>query len=302
MVRFLAYNILLGGAPRVDQLTSIIRASGADVIGLAEATNPRVVRTLAERLGMHFCLTGEGKRERDWQVALLSRLPILETRVHSYPEIFTRQHFLEVHLEDPAGTTITAFVTHLTASFHTLGEGDRKRRGEVRQLLEAMQACRGKPHLVMGDFNSATPGDPLYASTIIRNGMRLRARQHEAALKHGTPQLHPQTRRERFFDTTLKVMLSTRTGTTLIDRLSPIYTHGGISLLLKTGYTDCYRVQHPASTGFTFPSNEPACRIDYIFASPELASRLEQCEVIKEGEGVKAEIASDHLPLYADFR
>jgi exonuclease III len=46
----------------------------------------------------------------------------------------------------------------------------------------------------------------------------------------------------------------------------------------------------------------PVARIDFIFASPELAPRLQGCEIVREGGGVLAMEASDHLAVYTDFR
>jgi len=83
--------------------------------------------------------------------------------------------------------------------------------------------------------------------------------------------------------------------------LSRIYAHGGIDLLIKAGYVDCFRQMHPHDQGFTFHTARPVGRIDYIFASPELASRLTDSKVITEGGGISGTLASDHFPVYAEF-
>jgi exodeoxyribonuclease-3 len=71
-----------------------------------------------------------------------------------------------------------------------------------------------------------------------------------------------------------------------------------IPLLLNAGYIDCYRRVHPIAPGYTFKLPEPYLRIDYIFASLEMALNLHSCTVINSEE---AQIASDHLPIMADF-
>jgi len=71
-----------------------------------------------------------------------------------------------------------------------------------------------------------------------------------------------------------------------------------IAPLLAAGYADCYRALHPERMGYTFATRLPVSRIDYIFASPEMAPRLCACEVVTEGG---ATTASDHFPLWADF-
>lgn len=70
-----------------------------------------------------------------------------------------------------------------------------------------------------------------------------------------------------------------------------------IGLLVDAGYTDCYRVLWEAP-GYTYPSDTPWLRLDYIFASPRLAPRLVACDVLAGGG---ARRASDHLPLWAEF-
>ena len=42
-------------------------------------------------------------------------------------------------------------------------------------------------------------------------------------------------------------------------------------------------------------------RIDYIFASPELAERLSASYVVTKGNGLHGDEASDHLPVVAEF-
>ena len=69
--------------------------------------------------------------------------------------------------------------------------------------------------------------------------------------------------------------------------------------LLAARYTDCYRAKHPVALGHTYPATAPWLRLDYIFASPESALRLQACEVISSRE---ARLASDHLPVLAEFR
>jgi exonuclease III len=73
----------------------------------------------------------------------------------------------------------------------------------------------------------------------------------------------------------------------------------GIARLLKAGYVDCYRAVDAGAPGYTYSSATPWLRLDYLFASPALASRLVQCHVVCEGSTKQA---SDHLPVWAEFR
>jgi exonuclease III len=70
--------------------------------------------------------------------------------------------------------------------------------------------------------------------------------------------------------------------------------------LLDAGYVDCFRELHPEKDGFTLPSRRPQVRLDYVFAPPSLAKTLHDCRVIASPGEV--ELASDHLPVLAEFR
>jgi exodeoxyribonuclease-3 len=72
-----------------------------------------------------------------------------------------------------------------------------------------------------------------------------------------------------------------------------------IPLLLEAGYIDCYRTLHPMTSGYAYKLPTPGLRLDYIFASPTLAEHLQECDIVTGGE---AEIASDHLPIWATFK
>jgi len=88
------------------------------------------------------------------------------------------------------------------------------------------------------------------------------------------------------------------TGVELRGEARPGAPRRTIGLIVDAGYTDCYRVLHPEAPGYTYSSDAPWLRLDYIFASPRLATRLAACDVIGEGE---ARRASDHLPLWVEF-
>ena len=74
-----------------------------------------------------------------------------------------------------------------------------------------------------------------------------------------------------------------------------------IELVLEAGYVDCFRTLHPAAhePGYTFPAELPWLRLDYIFASPEMAERLAESGLVACSEAAHA---SDHFPVWAEFR
>ncbi len=254
-MQVLSYNILTGGAPRLDQLTSMIRDSHADVIGLAEATNAHVVEELASRLQMHFFLTGRGRNSRDWNVALLSRFPIISTQIHTNTAVFSRHHMLEATLEEPGGQQVTVFVAHFIASFHRGPQSNRLRRAEVQEIMRIMEPQKGKPHLLMGDFNAIAPGDTLNASDILRYNVHMRD-QKDAYLKKQALTAHkpyiPPPFSERLIFWIIRTLLHSRGGQALIHASTPLYTQGGFDLLLAAGYTDCFRSLHPGMLAIPF--------------------------------------------------
>lgn len=74
-----------------------------------------------------------------------------------------------------------------------------------------------------------------------------------------------------------------------------------IPLLLEAGYTDCFRAMHRGASrepGYTFALPHPRMRIDYIFASMQLARRLVACDVVT---APPAPHASDHFPVIAEL-
>jgi endonuclease/exonuclease/phosphatase family metal-dependent hydrolase len=293
MMRILTYNILVGGTERLEQLTTLIRSTHPDVVGLAEATDADVVVELAKRLNMQFRLTGEGTGRHDWHVALLSRLPIIESTIHQRPGIFTRRHFLEVTVEGTDGKPLMLYVVHLTSQARPGQRSILVRRAETRELVRTMASHKETPHLVMGDFNSIASGDTLQVSNL--------ARRYVHRLEHNRARDASLHIGQRALRTAVRTIVNSRGGSYLLDTIGPSYGKGGIDLLLNAGYVDCFRQLHPYEHGYTFPSSIPSLRIDYIFASPDLAASLVSCEVISEGEGVSGEEASDHLPVLAEF-
>src|SRR5437868_486220 len=167
MTRILSYNILAGGKRRVDQLTKIISSTQPDIVGLVEANNLQVVEELADRLDMQYRMNANPTHKKDWQTALLSRLPIIETHSHIHADILTKP-VLEACIEEEDGCKLTVFIAHLSAAFYQSRGGDGQRRREVQEILHIMASKRGTPHLLMGDFNAIAPGDRLKASALLR--------------------------------------------------------------------------------------------------------------------------------------
>jgi endonuclease/exonuclease/phosphatase family metal-dependent hydrolase len=302
LTRILSYNILVGATRRVDPLTSMIEAACPDIVGLVEATNPQVVEEVARRLDMQYVMSAYPKYAQDWQVALLSRLPIIYSKTHSNPGL--TKPVLEVCIEEPGGRQLTVFVTHLSAEFSKGWAGDAIRRREVRELIRIMAAKQGTPHLVMGDFNALAPGDPFKASFLLSYVVKQdQLYQQNPVAGEGHPYLNFVVPGPlRIFNPLLRIIPRSKLLCSLFDAAASLYApRGSIGLLRSSGYIDCFRKLNPGVAGFTCPAASPAGRIDFIFASPELAASLTTCYIATEGAGVRGEEASDHLPVVANF-
>lgn len=303
MTRILSYNILAGGKQRVDQLTNIISSAQPDVVGLIEAYNPQIVKEIAQRLGMHYRMSKSDTQYYKGQIALLSHLPILETHSH----YFSNKHIsslMEACIEDQDGHKLSIFITHLTSAFHQSRGGDSIRRREVQAILRIMASKKGTPHLLMGDFNAIAPGDRLKASALLRYliivDKQYRRNPH---IDLGHPNLDSVVPWPlRFLYPLMNTITRSKILCSLLDEAGSLYaSRGSISMLRKAGYTDCFRLKNPKDPGFTCPAASLAGRIDYIFASPELAERLVASHVVTEGNGFRGDEASDHLPIFAEF-
>ena len=137
-------------------------------------------------------------------------------------------------------------------------ESDAYRAKEMRAILDILRQCERPAHVLVGDFNSLHPTDSADIPLYLAT-----------AAEEGEEQLSADQ-----------------------------FPRQVIPLPLEAGYTDCYRALHKHEPGYTYKLPSPSLRLDYIFASPVLAARLSQCDVVTEAE---AGIASDHLPIVAEF-
>ncbi len=321
MLRVLSYNIWVGGVDRVNALVKMMQLKHPDIIGIVEATDSKVFMDIAEKLNMdYYCLSGIPIHEEDWQVGLLSRLPFvgspivyssspstgqfIGTQIENSVSSLTKP-LLEVTIEEPNGNQITIFVAHLTANFSDLSAGDNVRKQEVRELLRILASKRGLPHLLMGDFSAIARGDQLKGSMLLRYVVNLQQeykRDKEAFLQYPTlDYVVPQP--FLIFKRFLPLVPRSKFLSALFDIATVLLRapHGDLHLLQREGYIDCFRNKNPSLEGFTAPAIAPAARFDFIFASPDLHSRLISCSVIEKAVDVEGVDASDHLPVFAEF-
>ncbi len=170
-MRVLTYNVHGwltpdGGAANVDMLATVISATGADLVGLNEVFHPwhtaagPALKALADSLGMAYAfgptLPAEpAPDDIPYGNALLSRWPIQAYASHHLaPTVsYGRRGLLEVRVLLPSSQPFTLYVTHLD------------HRSEAIRLEQWASANtwllrdRGRPHLLLGDFNALAAAD-----------------------------------------------------------------------------------------------------------------------------------------------
>jgi len=322
-LRVATYNILAGGGERWGEIETMVAALNPDVIALQEIEDPQPMRSMGERLGYQV-IFGEAPRFR--HQGLLSRLPIASWVNHQDALAWPRNS-IEVELDLGSASVIPRLrlhTVHLTAAFQRRGRAEPDRVRELTAIRRQAESGRGVPHLVIGDFNSLAPGDAIRATDFLgqlsewrKSGvleevgalqsvpagvkaMRWwRGADSEAAeisevARSGIPRLpwlvHPL----------IELVPRGETTDALVGALMP---RAAVRSMLDSGYVDCLRQIHPRKDSFTCPTYQPAVRIDYVFATADMAERLVNCFVAAQSGnlGEVAKLASDHFPVVADF-
>lgn len=146
-IRIATYNIRKGGRKRQGFLADVVRALDSDLTILQEATDPAVVRCLAEATGAEVVIHARGR-----SVAVISRLPVGRVTWH---RMAPTRSFVEVEL---AGIGVRVLGVHLSAGLSRRGE--RRRVREIDRVLEVACAAPGPARtLIVGDLNAVAPGD-----------------------------------------------------------------------------------------------------------------------------------------------
>jgi endonuclease/exonuclease/phosphatase family metal-dependent hydrolase len=319
-IRVLTYNILLGGERREERIAAVLARSGADLIALQEVQDNGMVGRLAGQLGM-IAVSGSPSDGGRLGLAVLTRLPVAAHRNHRHAGML-RSH-LEVTVAPPRGERLRLHVVHLAARFGERAKGEARRMEELEHVLTDIGGEAPMPHLVVGDFNSLSPGDHLEATGFFRRMNELRragllvrqdggwlgppagAAQDSVDarwLAHGIdPDLQGGVPMLPWLVGPLTALVPERRG---LDRLlGRAIERWAVPRMLAAGYTDCFRHLHPRAHGYTCATWMPAARIDYVFASSEALSRLVACDVaIGRGRAAReTATASDHFPLLADL-
>jgi exonuclease III len=261
----MTYNIEDGGAARAALIAEVIACANPDVVLLNEADDERVVAALAQQLHYEpLWARGSG----DKHIALLTRCPVVEWRSHNRRP-FT-QAILQVKLQIPNPAQASQIPTpNLQSAIFNL------------QLF----GVHLLPYFMLLPYEFAR-------WRTVRALLQLVKREaHEPHLILGD--FNAVMRGERAATTIFPQRVQRRLW--LQGRWVPRFA---LRPITRAGYTDCFRHLHPHDAGLTWMPQAPSARLDYIFADPMLAQRLERCEIITTPP---TERASDHFPLVADF-
>ena len=102
-------------------------------------------------------------------------------------------------------------------------------------------------------------------------------------------------------DETLAYMSRSSGDQLLVGDLNATPDDPTLEPLREAGLVDLWQELHPDAAGHTYPSDAPAKRIDYCWASPDLAARAIAIELILTEPDPDGVYASDHLGLCVTF-
>ena len=144
-LRLLSYNIRYGGTGREAALAATVAAAAPDLVLFQEATEPRVIESIARAAGMSHWAARAGH-----STAFMSRVAMVHQEWHRPRPC--RRAFLELQ---PEGTETRLFAVHLSA-LHT-DWMERLRVRELAALLRSIERHQRGFHVLAGDFNTLAP-------------------------------------------------------------------------------------------------------------------------------------------------
>jgi endonuclease/exonuclease/phosphatase family metal-dependent hydrolase len=326
-LRVVTYNILVGGRQRETLVHDVLQRVDADVIALQEVAELTLLHSLASALGMR-ALIGEPSEPGSVQrTAILTRRPVRAWRNEVHRGRMLRGH---LHCEIDTGSSelpvISVHCAHLAARFGERANGEARRIRELAAIHEDITRMPQLPRVLAGDFNALSPGDGVAATRFFRrynelrraglivngpNGFLVRRSRGgddddaevdtawrsfgvDPRLEIGIPSLPRAVAR---------LTASVPVNASLDRFLGRFLERWTAERIAALGYVDVFRKLHPRARGYTCATWLPAARIDYVFASPDVAARAVTSDVVggRNWPDPDAAVASDHFPLVADF-
>src|SRR5579864_2397104 len=326
-IRVATYNILLGGERRGHLVRNVLRRVDADVVALQEVREIHRVRDLADELGMEIYLGEPSDPASPMHTAILTRLPVRAWRNRRHHGRMLRSH---LHCDIETGgaqvPVVGVHCLHLAARFGDRNKGEARRIREIGAVLTDIAGEPALPHMLIGDFNALSPGDDILATSFFRrmndlrragllvagaNGILVPLAPDDNANDNG---LADRWRRAGVDPRLLggipvlpRVVSPLTVGLPVsraMDRfLGRLIERWTMERLLNEGYVDCYRQVHPRARGLTCATWQLAARVDYVFATPDVATAVVMADVVggRTWPDPDAAVASDHYPVVAEF-
>ncbi|HEY8672894.1 MAG TPA: endonuclease/exonuclease/phosphatase family protein [Candidatus Dormibacteraeota bacterium] len=326
-MRVATYNILLGGERRRELVSNVLERLDADVVALQEVRELDHIGELARDLGMEMLVGKPSDPDSVMHTAILTRLPVHAWRNRRHHGRMLRSH---LHCEVETGGTKLPVVgihcLHLAARFGERNKGEARRIRELGAVLTDIAHEAPLPHMLIGDFNALAPGDDILATEFFRRMNDLRRAGLLVAGSNGTlmplapdhdgkgPEVEDRWRRAgvdprllggipvlpRLVSPLTAGVPVSRAMDRLLGRLIERWT---VERLISEGYVDCYREVHPRARGLTCATWQLAARVDYVFATPDLAGNVLNADVVggRTWPDSDADVASDHFPVVAEF-
>ncbi len=252
-MRIATYNIQYWtGMDRVqdpERTLAVVREINPDVIALQEVVHPLTtdektspLARLAAELGAEYRFAeiwpaGTLKHiAQPLGLALLSRYPILAHASHKLPSRppDPPRRLLEARLLLPDDRYLTVYTTHLEWRWEDV------RHEQVKALLLWTTRDRGKPHVLLGDFNSVHPAD---IARVEAEGVKWEDFVRQVQEEFPQAPLTPKT----------------------------------IPSLLKAGYVDAFQAVGTGD-GRTYTTAAPTLRLDYCFLDASLQPVLRHAQ------------------------
>lgn len=325
-LRVVTYNILVGGRRREELITAVLSRIDADVIALQEVCNLEFLNALASRLGMQAMVGEPSDPLAGCHIAILTRRRVRDWKNRQHVGRMLRSHLhCDIETGWDAMPVVGVHNVHLAARFGERAKGEARRMRELTAVLEGIAQAPPLPHLILGDFNSMAPGDDVAATRFFRKLNDLRRRGLVTVQPDGSIGPAPRSDgNDEAIDAAWRaagVDPRLEAGVPLLPRivgpltvnlpvshaldrfLGRFIERWSIERLQRLGYVDCFRRVHPRAQGNTCATWLPAARVDYVFASPDLAPAIAACDVVgdRRWHDRDAAVASDHFPVVADL-
>lgn len=257
VITYNVWNGFEGESQRKNTFVNWARQQHPDVMALEELNNftQESFSQLAASWGHPYAVI---LKEKGYPVGISSRYPI--TNVY---RLTADMHHGCLYAEIKG---IGFFVVHFSPF------SSARRLQEANAVLHALQEKEraGKPAIILGDFNSFTPGDSIfYSSSGVRDSMLLAQKENKA--------------------------LQNLDGNNEID-------YKVLRTFLSTGFSDSFSMFHKKFES-SYPTkvfpNEPLSgqiNIDHILLSPEIKNACKKADIVKDPV---TDTLSDHYPVKA---